>query len=142
MEEKNAEKGIYINGRQQIIDMLQFMSEPERKKLLNNISMRNTVMARELGEQSLSFSDLVNVPEDSLSKIFAGSNPAIIGLALYTCTSEMQRKVLSVIPRDTAEKAFEIMSKNLGSKKAECKRAQQKILQTVIELSRRQQIVI
>ena len=54
----NKENGIYINGRQQIIDMLQFMSEPERRKLLKNIEMRNAVMARELSEQSLSFNDL------------------------------------------------------------------------------------
>ena len=28
----NKEQGIYINGRQQIIEMLQFMGEADRKK--------------------------------------------------------------------------------------------------------------
>lgn len=142
MENNEEKKGIFINGRQQIIEMLQYMNESERKKLLKNVSARNTVLGRELSEQSLSFNDLKYTSEDSLRKIFGGFNPAIIGLALYNCNKELQRKVLSVIDRDTAEQAFDIMSKNLDSKKAECRRAQDKIIQNVINLSRRQQVII
>lgn len=142
MENENTDKGIFINGKKQIIEMLQYMNEGERKKLLQNISARNAVMAKELSEQSFSFNDLVHTSPESLKKIFQSFNPAIIGLALYDTSSELQRKVLSSIPRETAEAAFEIMSQNLNSKRAECKRAQEKIINNVIQLSRRQQIVI
>ena len=138
----NSEQGIYINGRQQIIEMLQYMNEADRKKLLKNIGLRNSVMARELSEQSLSFNDLVQLNHQTLKKIFSLCNPAITGLALYNCTEELQRKVLSVIDREQAEAAYNIMSKNLSSKKTECKRAQEKVLQIVIQLSRKEQITI
>lgn len=142
MENENTEKGIFINGKKQIIEMLQYMNEGERKKLLQNICARNAVMGKELSEQSFSFNDLVHTSEGSLSKIFQSFNPAIIGLALYDTSSELQRKVLSSIPRETAEAAFEVMSQNLNHKKTECRRAQEKVIHNVIQLSRRQQIVI
>ena len=142
MEHEKTEKGIFINGKKQIIEMLQFMNEGERKKLLQNIGARNAVMAKELSEQSFSFNDLVHTSTSSLNKIFQSFNPAIIGLALYNTSSELQRKVLSSITRETAEAAFEVMNQNLSGKQAECKRAQEKIINNVIQLSRRQQIVI
>lgn len=142
MEHEKTEKGIFINGKKQIIEMLQFMDEAERKKLLQNIGARNAVMAKELSEQSFSFNDLVHTSTASLNKIFQSFNPAIIGLALYNTSSELQRKVLSSISRETAEAAFEVMSQNLSGKQAECKRAQEKVINNVIQLSRRQQIVI
>lgn len=142
MEHEKTEKGIFINGKKQIIEMLQFMDEAERKKLLQNIGARNAVMAKELSEQSFSFNDLVHTSTGSLNKIFQSFNPAIIGLALYNTSSELQRKVLSSISRETAEAAFEVMSQNLSGKQSECKRAQEKVINNVIQLSRRQQIVI
>ena len=142
MENETTDKGIFINGKKQIIEMLQYMNEGERKKLLQNICARNAVMGKELSEQSFSFNDLVHTSESSLNKIFQDFNPAIIGLALYNTSSELQRKVLSAIPRDTAEAAFEVMGQNLNLKQSECKRAQEKIINNVIQLSRRQQIVI
>ena len=143
MDESTSEqKGIFINGRQQIIEMLQFMNDNERNKLLNNIKQRNAVMAKELSEQSLSFSSLEQLPSHTLNKVFSNNNPAIIGLALYNSKKSFQKKVLSSIDRESAESAFEIMAKNLDSKKHECKRAQEKILQNAISLSRRQQISI
>jgi flagellar motor switch protein FliG len=138
----NEQQGIFINGRQQIIEMLQFMNEKEKNKLLNNIKLRNSVMAKELSEQSLSFNSLEQLSSAALVKIFSTSNPAIIGLALYNVSASFQKKVLSSMDRDQAEQAFTIMSKNLESKKHECKRAQEKLLQNAINLSRRQQISI
>jgi len=136
------EQGIYINGRQQIIEMLQFMNQNERKKLLDNIRMRNAVMARELSEQSLSFYDLEKLPETLIGKIFSRTNAAIIGLSLYNAKTSFQKKVLSSLERETAIEAFQIMNQNLSQKQNECKRAQEKIIQLAIALSRSQQIQI
>jgi len=140
MDDSKTEQGIYINGRQQIIEMLQFMNEADRKKLLRNIESRNSVMARELSEQSLSFNDLVQLSQESLRRIFIQCNPAIIGLALYNCSNDLQRKVLSSLDRNIAENAFDIMGKNLSDKKLECKRAQEKVMQIAIQLNRKQSI--
>lgn len=137
-----TEQGIFINGRQQIIEMLQFMKEGEKEKLLNNIKARNAVMARELSEQSFSFKDLFRLSSESLRKIFSRTNPAIIALALYPLEASYQRKALTALDRSTAEEAFSIMNQNLMGKKQECKRAQEKIVQFAIQLSRTQHIDI
>ena len=139
---QSAEQGIFINGRQQIIEMLQFMDEKEKKKLLGNIEKRNAVMARELSEQSFSFKSLFSISEDQLGQILSRCNPAIIALALYPLEISLQRKALSAIERSAAEKTFEIMGHDLSSKKQEVKRAQEKIIQIAIQLSRQKYIHI
>lgn len=139
---QNTEQGIFLNGRQQIIEMLQFMNEGDKKKLLNNIEKRNAVMARELSEQSFSFKSLFHLSQDQLNKILSRCNPAIIALALYPMEISLQKKALSAIERAIAEKAFEIMGHDLTNKRQEIKRAQQKIIQVAIQLSRQKYIHI
>ena len=129
--------GIFINGKKQIIDMLQFMSEEERRKLLTNIKTRNAPMARELSEQSLSFRDLFQLDDAIVRRILQHINPTIIGLALFLSSTKVQRKTLTLMQREDAEEAFRIMNQNLSHKKAECKKAQDKVLTTAIQLSRR-----
>jgi flagellar motor switch protein FliG len=137
MSEVTAENGIFINGKKQIIELLQFMSESERKKLLGNIKGRNAVMARELSEQSLSFRDLFQLDDQIVRRILQHINPTIIGLALFMSTTKIQRKTLALMDRVDAEEAFNIMSQNLSHKRAECQKAQNKVLQTAVTLSRR-----
>lgn len=134
---ESGQNNVFINGKQQIIDMLRFMSLAERRKLITNISARNATMARELSEQSFSYKDLQSLDDDQLSTVLRTVNPSIIGLALYLSPKEFQRKCLSVIERNIAEKAFQIMTYDLSGKRMECERAQQKILQSAIDLSRR-----
>jgi flagellar motor switch protein FliG len=133
---------IFLNGRQQIIEMLQFMDEKEKRKLLNNIQKRNSVMARELSEQSFSFKSLFALPKDELNKILERVNPAIIALSIFPLEITLQRKALSCLKRGLAEKTFEIMSHDLNGKKQEIKRAQEKIIQVAIQLSRQKYINI
>jgi len=137
---ETSNSGIFINGKKQIVDMLQFMNEDERKKLLTNIKTRNAVMARELSEQSLSFRDLFQLDENVVRRILQHINPTIIGLALFLSSTKVQRKTLSLMQREDAEEAFHIMNQNLSHKKVECKKAQEKILSTAIQLSRRNMI--
>ena len=87
-----TEKGIFINGKQQIIEMLQFMENDDKQKLLENIKQRNAPMAKELSEKSLSFKDLFRLSSGHIRTIFEKSNPAIIGLALYPLTVSLQKK--------------------------------------------------
>ena len=57
MENKQS-KGIFINGKQQMIELLQFISGPEKERLLENITKINPVMAKELMVNSLSFDNI------------------------------------------------------------------------------------
>ena len=138
----NTEQGIFINGRQQIIEMLQYMNEEEKQKLLGNIKQKNAVMARELSEQSFSFRSLFKLDQDTLRQIFSRTSPAIIALSLYPLEAKFQRKALGVLERAVAEEAYGLMTQNLSSKKTECRRAQDKIAQIAIQLSRQKSIRI
>lgn len=138
--ESQSDKGIFINGKQQIIEMLQFMNESDKQRLLKNISARNAIMGRELAEQSFSLKDLIRLNDHALTLVLRYSNAPIIGLALYLLPVDFQRRALSLMERSSAEDAYHIMSQNLSSKKIECQRAQKKLLEAAIELSRRNQI--
>lgn len=131
------QKGYYINGKKQVIELLQCMEGEERRKLLRNIGIKNASMAKELSEQSYSFKDLLAADEESLSKVMSVTAPAIIGLALYLTPRSFQRRVLGSMERTRAEQAFNVMGRDLSDKKQECLKAQNKVLQNAIELGRR-----
>lgn len=134
MDNKN---GYYIDGKKQAIELLQHLEGDERNKLLKNIALRNSSMARELSERSFSFKDLLTADAETLEKVTQVTTPAIIGLALYLTPKSFQRKVLTIMTRDRAEQAFKIMASDLSSKRQECLKAQNKILSNAIELSRK-----
>ena len=134
MDQKN---GYYIDGKKQAIELLQHLEGDERNKILHNIAIKNASMARELSERSYSFQDLLNSSEETLERITQVTTPAIIGLALYLTPKSFQRRVLTIMPRDRAEQAFNIMTRDLSSKRQECLKAQNKILSNAIELSRK-----
>ena len=137
MNQESSQKGYYINGKKQAIELLQHLDGNERQKLLKNLSLRNASMAKELSEQSFSFKDLLTADSESIAKIMQVTTPAIIGLALYLSPKSFQKKVLTAMDRNRAEQAFNVMSRDLSSKKNECLKAQNRILQNAIELSRR-----
>lgn len=137
MEDQVTDKGIFINGKKQIIEMLRFMDEDDRKKLLKNISIRNSAMARELTEKSYTIKDIMRLENSQLSTLLNNINPTIIGLALNLLNTQFQRKALGLMDRNSAEHAYSVMTQNLSSKKVECERALQKIVDTAIELSKR-----
>lgn len=131
----STEKNIFINGKKQIIEMLQFMSEDEKRKLLENIKYKNPTMAKELTEKSFSFNSLFNLDDSVIKSVLKNTNPTIIGLALYLVDSKKQRKALQLMDRSEAEKAFHIMGQNLETKKAECIKAQNKLVNIAITLN-------
>jgi ribonucleotide reductase alpha subunit len=75
---KNEQKGIFINGKQQIVELLQYMQGAEKETLIRQIKLRNPAMAKELIENSLwngemidkviknkgSVQNIVEIPED------------------------------------------------------------------------------
>lgn len=138
--DNNEQKGIFINGKQQIVELLQYMQGEEKETLIRQIKLRNPVMAKELIENSLSFEQIETLTNHELKLIFEKSGPAITGISLQKTSKEFQRKVLTMLDRSFAEKAFEIMAKELPNGDKDIMRARQKVVATAIALSKQMQI--
>jgi len=134
--------GVFLNGKSQIIEMLQFMTEAEREVLIKNIKIRNPHLAEELLEKSLSFSNISNMKDTDLQALFKYVQPAILGIALKATERNFQKRVLSITPREYAEEAYRNMKSPITNEEDGIKRAQSKILNTLISLCRRKQIIL
>lgn len=136
-EPKNSiTEGVFLNGKAQIIEMLQYMNSSEREKLLLNIRKRNPQLAEELMEKSLTFSHLGELSDIELSIIFSHINAPILGIALKGTSREFQRRLLSLAPRDYAERAYSVMMTPLQNEKTDVKRAQSKIVSSLAGILR------
>ncbi len=136
MTQKASENGIFINGKKQVIELLQQMDSADKTKLLKNLRLRNPVLAKELTESCISFESIWDLDENSLKSLVSQTQPAILGLALSLVSVKNQRRALSLLPREMALKAFDIMQKDLTSNRNECLRAQQKVLELALHLHR------
>jgi flagellar motor switch protein FliG len=134
----NNENNIYINGKQQVVELLRYMETSEKTKLLRNLKGRNPTLAKELSEQCFSFENIWGLNDEDLSKVLSGVKSVILGLALNQSSIKNQKRSLSLIARDQAIKAYEVMTKDLSDNRRECMRAQEKILEYALELNRKQ----
>ena len=138
METNNS--GVFINGRAQIIEMLQHMPRNERTKLLKNLKIKNPQLADELSEQCFTFSDLDSLEDHELSMIFQYVSAPILGMALKNVERKFQRRLLSLATREYAEEAFRIMTTSFQNEKRDTKRAQGKIVEVLVSLKKRKQV--
>ncbi len=136
MSQKNSENGIFINGKRQVVELLQRMDGADKAKLLKNLRLRNPALAKELTESCISFESIWDLDEAGLRTLLSQTQPAVLGLALSLSNVKNQRKALSLISREMAVKAFEIMQKDLTSNRNECIRAQNKVLELALGLHR------
>ncbi len=136
MTAATKENGIFINGKGQVIELLQQMNAADKAKLLKNLRVRNPTLAKELTESCISFESIWDLDESGLKTLVSQVQPAVLGLALSLVNVKNQRRALGLIPRESAVRAFEIMQKDLSSNRSECNRAQQKILELALSLHR------
>lgn len=136
MSQKNAENGVYINGKRQVIELLQKMDNADKARLLKNLRTRNPALAKELTESCISFESIWDLDDECLKTVVSQVQPAILGLALSLVHVKNQRRALSLISREMALKAFDIMQKDLTANRNECFRAQQKVLELALNLHR------
>lgn len=137
MSQKNAENGgIFINGKRQVIELLQKMDSADKSRLLKNLRTRNPALAKELTESCISFESIWDLDDECLKTVVSQVQPAILGLALSLVHVKNQRRALSLISREMALKAFDIMQKDLTSNRNECFRAQQKVVELALSLHR------
>jgi flagellar motor switch protein FliG len=140
MSQNGAKEGIFINGREQVVELLRHMDAVEKSKLLRNLRNRNPTLAKELSEQCFSYDSVWALDDENLSIVLSNVKPVILGLALALSSLKSQKRALALIPRDQALKAYEVMTKDLTSNRRDCVRAQEKILEIALDLSRRRQV--
>ncbi|MBP5296394.1 MAG: hypothetical protein J6Y94_03580 [Bacteriovoracaceae bacterium] len=132
---------VFLNGRQQIIDMLKLMPAPEKAALLDNLKKRNPILANELLEESINFSCLENLSQPEIELIFSFTDAFTWGVALQGLTAALQRKILGLATRPYAEQAFKVMTGTPG-RSSDVAKAQNKILAVIIELHRAKKIYL
>ncbi|MDD0854536.1 FliG C-terminal domain-containing protein [Halobacteriovorax sp. GB3] len=137
---ENNQGTIFINGKQQVIDMLQFMTEEERMVLVKNIYNRNPQLANELFEKSLKFESIASLTNDDLQRLLGYTNAQVMGVALKGVPQNLQRRVLSLAQRSYAEEAFKVMNSTLRNEARDVTRAQDRIVSTLISLSKKKVI--
>lgn len=140
MEANNSNQGVFINGKAQIIEMLQHMPRDERSKLLKNLKIRNPQLAEELSESCFTFNDLDSLNDYELQMIFNYISAPILGMALKNIERAFQRRLLSLASRDYAEEAFKVLKTPYSNEKRDIKRAQHKIIETLASLKKRKQV--
>lgn len=135
--QNNTQAGIFINGKAQIIEMLQYMKREERTKLLQNLKMRNPQLAEELMEQCFTFNDLDTLRDDELVRVFSYISAPILGMALKNVETSFQRRLLSLSEREYAQEAFRVLKTPYSTEKRDVPRAQNKIIEVLISLKKR-----
>lgn len=137
MEPNNNTNGVFINGKAQIIEMLQHMPRHERATLIKNLKARNPQLAEELSDQCFTFSDLDNLSDNELQTIFQSVTAPVLGMALKNVEKNFQRRLLSLAGRNYAEEAFRVLNNNYANEKRDTKRAQNKIIEILVSLKRK-----
>jgi flagellar motor switch protein FliG len=137
MEANNNTNGVFINGKAQIIEMLQQMPRNERATLIKNLKARNPQLAEELSEQCFTFSDLDNLSDYELQTIFQSVTAPVLGMALKNVEKSFQRRLLSLAERAYAEETFRVLNNNYANEKRDTKRAQNKIIEILVSIRKR-----
>ena len=137
MEANNNANSVFINGKAQIIEMLQHMPRNERATLIKNLKARNPQLADELSEHCFTFSDLDNLSDYELQTIFQSVTAPILGMALKNVEKSFQRRLLSLADRAYAEETFRVLNNNYANEKRDTKRAQNKIIEILASLKKR-----
>jgi flagellar motor switch protein FliG len=129
----SKQNGVFINGKEQIVEMLRAMPGQDRQRLLNNMRLKNPTLTTELEKLSLSIDHLESFSEHQLLVITRQVNPAIMGLALKGMKTETQRFVLSKVSREYAEKAYDVMISPITDEVTKVKRAKSKIKEVMMK---------
>jgi flagellar motor switch protein FliG len=139
-KEKSNSKNIYIDGKNQVIQILRALAPEERSKLLNNMRKRNPALANELVLKSYSFLNLLDLEDFDLQLILRSVNHNILALAISHLEANHQKRILRLVDRSKAERTFEAMQ--APSKKSHSAKAQNKILDIAAKLVEQRQISI
>jgi len=140
--ENQPSKGVFLNGKQQVIDMLRFMNAGEKSRLLKAIEGRNAPLARELMQKSISFQSLCNLNDEDLIYSLNFIKPELIGIVLKILKKSDQQRILGISNREYAESAYKVFTTSLRNEERDITRATERIAEILGKLHSRNQITI
>lgn len=138
--QQSSTGGVFLNGRAQVIEMLQMLSPQERERILNHVRIKNPALASELVEESVCFEDIGRLNQRELVLLLQYITPVVLGNGPEGQRFSVSKKNSSSAPRQYAEEAFDIMMTPLENERTNIRRAQQKVIEICIQLRRRRQI--
>ena len=74
---------------------------------------------------------IATLSDAKLRVLLSSFQPALVGLALKTCSQDFQQRVLSLLNRDAAETAFDSMNSIIDNQMANVRKAQKVILEAL-----------
>jgi flagellar motor switch protein FliG len=125
--EKDQAGGVFLNGRAQICEMMPYLSKAERTKLIKNIRVRNPQLADELVENSLTFKNILDLTDNTITVILRYVKAPILGVALKSLAPDDQRKILCLCEREYAEQAYKAMTARLTREIQDVEKACQRV---------------
>ena len=135
---QNQNRGIFVNGKNQVMEMLKYMTPQHKENILNHIRLKNPSLADELTLGCLDFSLLEKLDDNDIRRIFTHVDPVVFGLAIRPVNRSLQKHLLSRASRDYAEVAYESMTKVLKNEASLISKAQRKTMEVLTLLIRRQ----
>ena len=131
MNPNQDSKGVFINGKNQVVELLRSLDSKHRDKLLRDIGIRNPKLAEELIQESVTFDELNSLDNQKLKVLLESFKPALVGIALKPCSVDFQKRALSVLRRENAMIAFDSMNSTIQNQMANIKKAQTIILESL-----------
>ncbi|MCB9094528.1 MAG: hypothetical protein H6621_05610 [Halobacteriovoraceae bacterium] len=134
-------KGIFLNGKNQAIEILRHLNQSEKGRILDNLKLRNPSMAYELLVNSYTFEDIMHSEQNTLGTVLEYASAPIIGIAIKFLSKDFQKKILKNMNRVKAEEAFQVFQTR-NTSIDESTKAQEKILEIASELIKRKIITL
>ena len=123
-EPKNGD--IFLNGKAQVIEMLRHMQPDERERLIRQIRLQSSGLAKELSRESIGFEQIGNFSDSQMQHFFNYVQAPILGMAIRGLSVELQKRILSLAERSYAEEAYEFMTMNLNNEQEKIRQAKDK----------------
>jgi flagellar motor switch protein FliG len=130
-----SDNNIFINGKKQAIEILQGLSSKERNLIIQNLSVKNPSLAKDLSYQTYNFNNILELEDSSIQKIFEYCSAAVIAVSIFPLSDEVKRRVLQIIPREKAKEVFRIYKTQPVSQQ-DSKKAQEKVLHIYSEINK------
>lgn len=132
---------IVINGRAQVVDILNRLPEEHKNKILRSLKGKNSSLAHELSWQTLTFQGISQAKDEQLKVLLEYISSPIIAIAIQDQSVEIQKKFLNHISRDRAKEVFQQL-KSTRAASVNIKKAQNKMVEIAIALIQKKTLTI
>ena len=133
---KQTTNGVFLNGKNKLIKMLQALTEKENDSLLERVGRKNPKLAEELKFKSITFSKIFNLDDKGIKLLIKQINPSILGVSLKGSPINQQRRVLSLAQREYAERAFAMLTNAINDEENSIIKSQQKVIESIGSLNK------